>query len=546
MPEIVNFGQNIRFSPAEYYEPKTEVELLTILRSHNSGTVRVVGSLHSWSETFVSDEVLINLRHFNAVEVHADRGEWVVTVGGGCQVKDLLAQLQTQGLTLPSVGLVTEQTIAGATATGTHGSGKSSLSNYLKSVRIACFRDGTDEPALVDVSEGDELRAARCSLGCLGVVVSVELPCIPEYRIRECARFARTIEEALSSESHAPLQQFYLFPHLWRYGIHERTVVEQPVSWSAPLYRLYWWLGLDIGLHLLIKLFAAVLKSRMLIRGLFRYLLPWFVFPWWKVVDRSDRILVMEHELFRHLELEAFVSQEHVTEAARFLETVVKQADGTAVTLSNDMTNRLRDAGLLDEFAALQGVFTHHYPICFRRILRDETLVSMASGNSACWYSISFITYVQPREPFYQMAQFIAKATVALFAGRIHWGKWFPLDRDAVEQMYPEVETFSQDLPILRPQRRLSKSFCGASLRFAPTHRRTTIPPKPLKLRRTTDKLYRSSTLPTADLGRCNRVPWPAVSTAVEKRLPKRVVTFGSSFGGARFHPAGVPDRDLR
>ena len=442
MPEIVNFGQNIRFAPREYYEPKTEAELLAILREHNAGTIRVVGSLHSWSENFVSDDALLNLRHFNAVKVHADQGEWTVTVGGGCQVKDLLAQLQTRGLTLPSVGLITEQTIAGATATGTHGSGKSSLSNYLKSVRIACFRDGADEPTIVDVSEGDELARARCSLGCLGVVLSVELPCVPQYQVREKARFARTIEDALASESRAPLQQFYLFPHLWRYGIHERTAVEQPVSWSAPLYRLYWWLGLDMGLHLLIKISAAVIRSRALVHGLYRYVLPHFVFPWWKVVDRSDRILVMEHELFRHLELEAFVSKEHVTEAARFMEAVLKQADGTAVTLSDDIADRLRQAGLLEEFNALQGVFTHHYPVCFRRILRDDTLVSMASGISEWWYSISFITYVQPREPFYQMARFIAKATVALFAGRIHWGKWFPLDSEAIEQMYPEIHTF--------------------------------------------------------------------------------------------------------
>ena len=45
-----------------------------------------------------------------------------------------LAELAESKHTLPSLGLIDEQTVAGATATGTHGSGRNSLSHYVQAV----------------------------------------------------------------------------------------------------------------------------------------------------------------------------------------------------------------------------------------------------------------------------------------------------------------------------------------------------------------------------------------------------------------------------
>src|SRR5262245_40520612 len=115
---IVNFGQNIRFTPRKFYAPRTEGELLEILNAHRSGQIRVVASRHAWSEAIVSADALIEMRHFNQVRLHERDGETFATVGGGCQIKHLLARLNQAGLTTPSVGLITEQTIAGAISTG--------------------------------------------------------------------------------------------------------------------------------------------------------------------------------------------------------------------------------------------------------------------------------------------------------------------------------------------------------------------------------------------------------------------------------------------
>jgi FAD/FMN-containing dehydrogenase len=171
---ITNFGQNLSFTPKRVFSPKTEIELLSILKECRGRQVRTIGSLHSWSEAPVADDVLIELRHMNQVHVEQQDGRTWATVGAGCQIKRLLVELDRQcDCTLPSLGLITEQTIAGAISTGTHGSGKHSLSHYMDEIRIATYDPTTGEPVIRVISNGPELQAARCSLGALGVIVSV-------------------------------------------------------------------------------------------------------------------------------------------------------------------------------------------------------------------------------------------------------------------------------------------------------------------------------------------------------------------------------------
>jgi FAD/FMN-containing dehydrogenase len=445
MKENVNFGMNVRFHARRYYTPKSETELLEILRVHRRGTIRAVGSKHAWSDGIQSDDALVDLRHVNHVRLDQSDGKTIVTVGAGCQIKRLLRILNQQQLTLPSVGLISEQTIAGATATATHGSGKHSLSHYLTSLRIACYDESGKRPLMRKVDASVELQAARCSLGCLGVVYEVSLPCIPQYYVREQATPATTIQQMLDLESRSPLQQFFLLPHAWTYLAQQRSVAEQSKrSGWAGLYRVYWFLTMDIGIHLLIKVMASIFKSRDLVRFFFRRVLSKFVFPQWIVVDRSDRQLVMEHELFRHLELEVFVRRSDLIAASHFLTEILRIADDAQVTLTDATQQMLREADLSEQSAAIRGCYTQHYPICFRRILPDDTLISMTSGSEEDWFSISFITYTLPREPFFLLATFLAQSMSKLFRARIHWGKWFPLEHAAIREQYPQLDAFRQ------------------------------------------------------------------------------------------------------
>ena len=111
---VTNFGGNIRFTPGHAYAPRTEVDVLEILDRHARGKVRAVGARHSWNPGIASADALLDLRHFNGVEVHRTADDEVsVTVGGGCRIKRLLRELHRRSdFTLPSLGLITEQAVA--------------------------------------------------------------------------------------------------------------------------------------------------------------------------------------------------------------------------------------------------------------------------------------------------------------------------------------------------------------------------------------------------------------------------------------------------
>lgn len=442
---VHNFGRNLNFQPAQILLPRTEDELLAILAEHHDKTIRVVGSRHAWSAGIETNDVLIDMSHFRSVTIHSSAGETRATVGGGCQIKRLLKELAEQDLTTPSVGLITEQTIAGATATGTHGSGKNSLSHYIVSARIACFDESGVTPRVINVNDGDELRAARCSLGCLGVVVEVTIPCVPQYYVQEKTTPAATVTEAIKLEESTPLQQFFLMPHSWKFFVQQRRVADvNKRKGFAALYRWYFFIVIDITLHLMIKLNAVLLRTRFGVHALYRHIVPRCLFTRWVVVDRSDRQLVMEHEMFRHLELEVFVPRSQIADSTNFVIDTLKYADDAHAEISEGFAELVRQADMEDEAKVLHGTYTHHYAICFRRVLADDTLISMTAGADEDWYAISFITYREPRHDFYRTAEFLARSMHKLYGARIHWGKWFPLDNEQVREQYPDLDRFRE------------------------------------------------------------------------------------------------------
>ena len=446
-PRVINFGGNIRFKPRSFYSPKTEEEVLTILAKHANGKVRVGGALHSWNPGIHSDDVYVDLRHFQDVNVQRGvNGDVWVTAGGGCRIKDLLHKLHSRArATLPSLGLITEQTIAGAISTGTHGSGKHSLSHYVEEIRIAAYDCETGNPRIYTISDGRELLAARCAVGCMGIVLSVRFRCIPTYQITEIMVPCPTLDDVLSSEGDYPLQQFYLVPHLWSYFCQRRYVSTlKKRSWNATFYRAWWFFGIDIALHLIIKLLASKPARISWLRFFYRRLLSKLILKHIAITDTSERILVMEHELFKHLEIEIFVPARHLRTAADYVRIILEMFDGMRTDPGSEITASLKSIGMEVELQTRRGTFSHHYPITFRRVLPDDTLISMSSGDSEAYYAISFITYIEPRDGFFALATFLARSMNRLFQARLHWGKWFPLNAREVEVTYPNLQEFRE------------------------------------------------------------------------------------------------------
>ena len=151
---------------------------------------KVVGAGHSFTDIACTDGVMIDMTAMRRV-LSVDGSE--VTVEAGITLHDLGEELRGRGLAMENQGDVDPQTLAGAISTATHGTGGGfgNLSSQVTGVRLV---DGTGE--VRDLTEGDELRAARVSLGALGAIAAVTIRCVPAFTIHRIDE-PRSLDEVL-------------------------------------------------------------------------------------------------------------------------------------------------------------------------------------------------------------------------------------------------------------------------------------------------------------------------------------------------------------
>ncbi len=111
-----------------------------------------------------------------------DRHSGLVRVEAGITIHDLNLALDAHGLALENLGDIDKQSIAGATATGTHGTGVSlrNLSGPIQAVELM-RADGT-VVTVDEQSDPDAWCAARVSLGALGIVTALTIQTVPAFR----------------------------------------------------------------------------------------------------------------------------------------------------------------------------------------------------------------------------------------------------------------------------------------------------------------------------------------------------------------------------
>ncbi|HEX3759992.1 MAG TPA: D-arabinono-1,4-lactone oxidase [Kofleriaceae bacterium] len=466
---LVNFGGNVAFAPRHRYAPASEAEVLAVLDRHAGGMIRVVGSLHSWSDDIVSDDVILDLRQFDRVEIEIRDGEIWATIGAGCVLSDALTQLRAAGATLPTIGAVTVQRMAGLISTATHGSGCSSLSHHVAGLRIAAYDPETGKAGVFELDAGDARRAARCALGAAGVILACRVRCVPSYLVEETLVQHDTLDDVLAGEARYPLQQFVLVPYLWQFVVFQRRNAGSErtgrASWWRLIHRAYALLGVDLLLHLIIKLLVTVGRPSW-IRGFFRSM---FVHLAWKdraVVDRSELVLTLHHELFKHLEIELFVPASQLAGALAVVRHAIAVFDGSDARPDPAVEAALAGAGLLDELRRGAGSYTHHYPVFIRRVLPDDTLISMTAGAREPFYTISLFCYHEPRTAFYGLADFVARALNRLHRARPHWGKYFPLGFADIADDYPQLPAFRAICDRLDPRGTFRNAYVRRVLGF--------------------------------------------------------------------------------
>jgi xylitol oxidase len=143
--------------------------------------LRALGSRHSFTSIADGAE-LVSLDGLpGAVEV--DRAAQTVSVPGHATYAELAEALTREGLALHNMASLPHISLAGAIATGTHGSGdlKGNLATAVRAVEMVCA-DGE----LRTVAAGDpEFEGVVVGLGALGIVTRVVLAVQPYYEMRQ-------------------------------------------------------------------------------------------------------------------------------------------------------------------------------------------------------------------------------------------------------------------------------------------------------------------------------------------------------------------------
>ncbi|WP_238013028.1 FAD-binding protein [Dactylosporangium sp. AC04546] len=175
-----NWAGNITFEAARVHRPESVEQVQEIVSAAEQ--VRVLGSGHSFNRIADTTADLVSVAGLPAeVRVDAERG--TVSVAGGVRYGELAAQLDAAGYALHNLGSLPHISIAGAVATGTHGSG-AGLGNL--ATAIAGLQLVTADGELVELRRDDpDFAGAVVALGALGVVVRVELDISPTYQVRQ-------------------------------------------------------------------------------------------------------------------------------------------------------------------------------------------------------------------------------------------------------------------------------------------------------------------------------------------------------------------------
>jgi FAD/FMN-containing dehydrogenase len=441
---IVNFGGNQTWQ-ARCLRPRSEQEVLEIL-ARRPGEIRAFGALHSWSDAAATSGLALDTSGLDQVEPFTRNGEAFVRLGAGCRLHDVLARLHAASdQTLPTIGAILRQTVAGAISTGTHGSGKASLSHFVAAVRVAVYGAG-GAPEIFEYQGGDALEAARCALGAMGVIVSVDLRTTAKYLVEETVREHASLADVMARCQDWPLTQFILAPYRWTYVAFERRAVAMRKrtvgEWlKASLLHVNNAVSVDVMFHLFVK--AAVAGGDGTAKALMR-LVPRLLVKAAGRIDAAERVLTLGHYYFRHEEMELFVPQSRLEEAVEVLRVATEMFAGEITSCPEPIAAKLNLRRLHGELVRHTGSYVHHYPLFFRRVLPDETLISMTGGAAQPFYSISVFTYLAPerRQPYYAFCSWLARAMTALFDARPHWGKHFPLSVAEVSRLYPELEKF--------------------------------------------------------------------------------------------------------
>lgn len=404
-----NWDRSVTCRPRQYFQPRSEDEVAEIVGrvARAGGTVRVIGAGHSWSALIPTDDTLINLDRLDQL-VSVDAARQQVTVQAGIRLKALNEILPRHGLALANLGSVSEQSIAGAITTGTHGTGlcHGSLSTQVVGLTLVTA-DGQRRRVSPD-ENADLLPAARLSLGALGVVTAVTLQCVPAFNLVLHARpvpFEAALQQVETLNQDNDRVRCYWFPGTDVVYVMTLNHTDQPVTPQRPVGAWFKNVAIRHGLMAVLIRLGHRRPDRLERINRFETSIG---FVEEKRVARSDRVLNVPMPP-RHAECEYAVPYERTVEAIRLTRKLIEE-----------------------------GAYKASFPLEIRFVAADEDMLSPAYRRTICY--LGAYTYgLDFAQPYFEAFEVAMKH----LQGRPHWGKRHSLTTAEAQAMYPLFDRFN-------------------------------------------------------------------------------------------------------
>ncbi|HSE40715.1 MAG TPA: D-arabinono-1,4-lactone oxidase [Acidobacteriota bacterium] len=404
-----NWGQTITCKPESYCQPDTENDVVQIVQQAivNNKRVRVVGAGHSWAPLVLTRDILINLDKLTRMLQLVMPGRRV-KIEAGMRLKHLISRLRDDNLGLRNIGSITEQSIAGAISTGTHGTGLTlgSIGTQIIAVQLVT---GTGDILTITEQDPDRLNAARLNLGALGIITQLTLQCVDDYEL-ECATYWCKFDSIVDkmetlAQQNTRVKFWWLIPPI---GAKDNVIMttENPVGASASPASSVEGLPMDT-IGILDNLSGAASE----------------IHPFLKFTGKYDQVMTIPLLPVLHRECEYAIPVGKTAEALRAFKRAVEEQN-LSLTL----------------------------PLEVRFVAKDNTLLSPANQQDVSYIGVA--TQPNANEVIQRFEPIMKR-----LGGRPHWGKCFSLTRAEAEAMYPDYQKFRTIRNEFDPNRVFSNEF---------------------------------------------------------------------------------------
>ncbi|MFI1836307.1 D-arabinono-1,4-lactone oxidase [Streptomyces olivaceoviridis] len=413
-----NWGGNVSARPVRQVTPASVEELAgAVRRAREDGLkVKAVGTGHSFTSIAATDGVLIRPQLLTGIRT-IDRASMTVTVEAGTPLKRLNTALAREGLSLTNMGDIMEQTVSGATSTGTHGTGRASgsIAAQIKALELV-----TADGSVLTCSEKENpevLAAARIGLGALGVVTAITFAVEPLFLLtarEEPMPFERVLAEFDQLWAENEHFEFYWFPHTGNTNTKRNNRSAGP---EQPVGRLAGWF-----------------EDEFLSNGVFQVAqwagraVPATVPAIARISSRalSARTYTdIPHKVYTSPRRVRFVEMEYAVPRAALVQT-------------------LRELKALVDRSGLRVSF----PVEVRTAPADDITLSTASGRDSAYIAVHMFRGT-PYQAYFTAAERIFTA----HEGRPHWGKVHTRDAEYFSRVYPRFGEFTALRDRLDPDR---------------------------------------------------------------------------------------------